>query len=213
MGTDLSRLRDILRETSLQSRPEPTFRLASGLMSKYYVDCKQALSDPEARQLIGNLVLSRLENFSFDAVGGMELGAYPIATSISDAIYRTAGTKVRAFVVRKQPKTHGSRDSIAGNVKSGDRALIVDDVVTAGNSTVDAIARARKAGLMVERVIVLVDREESDGSKKIESQNVKFEALLTLSDLLDNEHDQGAASNAHPSGPPPTQSQRTVVSR
>jgi orotate phosphoribosyltransferase len=184
MDSAKRRLGEILRRTSLQSRDEPVFRLASGKMSRHYVDCKQALSDPEARALVGQLILERLGAMSLDAVGGMELGAYPIATSVSDAIFRATGEKVRAFVVRKESKQHGIQGLTAGNVKPGDRTLIVDDVVTAGSSTVKAIAGARQAGLIVQRVIVLIDREEEDGRKNIEAQGVVFEALTTLSELL-----------------------------
>lgn len=179
------RLREILKRTSLQSRDEPVFRLASGKMSRYYIDCKQALSDPEARALVGQLILERIGGASFSAVGGMELGAYPIATSLSDAIFRATGAKVQAFVVRKEPKQHGIQGVIAGNATPGDNALIVDDVVTAGSSTIKALTGARSVGLVVDRVIVLVDREEEDGRKNIEEQGVLFEALFTLSELLD----------------------------
>jgi orotate phosphoribosyltransferase len=185
MNSAKLRLRAILRRTSLKIRDQPVFRLASGKMSRYYVDCKQALSDPEARALVGELVLERIGSIPLDAVGGMELGAYPIATSVSDAIFRDTGAKVRAFVVRKESKQHGIQGLIAGNVNRGDKTLIVDDVVTAGSSTIKAITGARQAGLIVERVIVLIDREEEDGRKNIEAQGVLFEALTTLSELLD----------------------------
>ena len=184
MHSATARLREILRRTSLQSRDEPVFRLASGKMSRYYVDCKQALSDPEARALVGQLILERLGGMPIDAVGGMEIGAYPIATAVSDAVFQATGAKVRAFVVRKESKDHGIQGLLAGNVKPGDQALIVDDVVTAGSSTIKAIARARQAGLIVARAIVLIDREEEDGRKNIEAQTVQFEALLTLSELF-----------------------------
>jgi len=186
MHSATARLREILRRTSLQSRDEPVFRLASGKMSRYYVDCKQALSDPEARALVGQLILERLGGMSIDAVGGMELGAYPIATSVSDAVFRATGAKVRAFVVRKEPKQYGIQGVIAGNVQPGDKTLIVDDVVTAGSSTIKAIKRARQLGLIVERVIVLIDRQEEDGRRNVQAQGVSFEALVTLSELLDD---------------------------
>jgi orotate phosphoribosyltransferase len=179
-----ARLREILSQTSLQSCEEPVFRLSSGNASRHYVDCKQALSDPEARALIGQLILERTAGMSFDAVGGLEIGAYPIATAVSDAIFRATGRKVRAFVVRKESKHHGIQGLIAGMVNPGDKTLIVDDVVTAGSSTMKAIKGAREAGLVVERVIVLVDREEENGRANIEAQNVSFEALTTLSELL-----------------------------
>jgi orotate phosphoribosyltransferase len=199
MNSAKARLRELLRRTSLQSREAPVFRLASGKLSRYYVDCKQALSDPEARNLIGQLILERLGGVSIDAVGGMEIGAYPIATSVSDAIFRATGAKVRAFVVRKESKTHGIQGLIAGNVKPGDKTLIVDDVVTAGSSTIRAIKGARQAGLIVERVFVLIDREEEDGRKNIETQGIQFEALLTLSELLDNpDHSTSASDPGQP---------------
>lgn len=168
----------------MQTRVDAEFRLASGKMSRHYVDCKQALSDPEARLLVGELIVERLGGTALDAVGGMELGAYPIATSVSDAIFRASGTKVRAFVVRKDSKQHGIRGLIAGDVRSGDKALIVDDVVTGGSSTIKAIATARSAGLVVERAIALIDREEEDGGRNIEAERVIFDALITLSELL-----------------------------
>jgi orotate phosphoribosyltransferase len=180
------RLRDIVKRTSLQSSDQPVFRLASGKMSRYYVDCKQALSDPEARALVGQLILERLDGTYLDAVGGMELGAYPIATSVSDAVFQATGAKIRAFVVRKESKQHGIQGLFAGSVKPGDKTLVVDDVVTSGSSTIKAIKGARQAGLTVERVIVLIDREEENGRMNIEEQGVSFEALLTLSELLDD---------------------------
>jgi orotate phosphoribosyltransferase len=184
MRSPKQRLCEILSQTSLQCRDEPVFRLASGKLSRYYVDCKQALSDPEARALVGELMASRLASTPLDAVGGMELGAYPIATAVSDAIFRASGVKVNAFVVRKEAKQHGMLGRIAGDVKPGNKALIVDDVVTAGTSTIRAITAAREAGLIVDRVIALLDREEENGRANIEAQGVSFEALTTLSELL-----------------------------
>jgi orotate phosphoribosyltransferase len=190
-----ARLRDILRGTSLQTRDQPVFRLSSGRMSRYYVDCKQALSDPEARALVGELVHDLVRGVSLDAVGGLELGAYPIATAISDAIYRATGSKVRAFVVRKEAKGHGIQGLIAGDARAGDKTLIVDDVVTSGSSTIKAIEGARSSGLIVERVIALIDREEEDGRKKIQAQGVSFDALTTLSELL-NDSDEIARARS-----------------
>lgn len=197
------RFLEILKATSFRSDPEPVFRLASGGLSKYYVDCKQVLSDPEARALIAEFICARLKREPIDAVGGLEIGAYPVATSVSDAIYLQTRAKVRAFVVRKEPKSHGIRDLIAGDVRDGDKALIVDDVVTEGTSTVKAIKAAREAGLLVDQVIVLVDREEGNGRKNIEDTGVKFEALCTLRELIelpDDSH-QGATRHGHPGGP------------
>lgn len=179
-----SRLLEILRTTSLKSEREPIFRLASGVMSRHYVDCKQALSDPEARSLIGTAGAARFEASAFDAIGGMELGAYPIAIAISDEIYRQCGRKLRVFVVRKAPKSHGMTDLLAGDARAGDRALIVEDVVTTGGSTLKAIESARAVGLAVTHVIALLDREEGNGRANLEAAGVRFAALFTLSELL-----------------------------
>lgn len=185
MDVDRRRLLAILRGTSLKSEGEPVFRLASGKMSRHYVDCKQALSDPEARKLIGRLALQLCDSARFDAIGGLELGAYPIAIAISDEIYRESGRKLSVFVVRKEPKTHGIRDLIAGDVKSGDRALIVEDVVTSGGSTLKAIRGARQAGLAITDVLALLDREEGDGRANLEAENVRFASIFILSELTE----------------------------
>jgi orotate phosphoribosyltransferase len=161
------------------------FRLASGKMSRYYVDCKQALSDPEARALIGEITAGMINARDFDAVGGLELGAYPIAIAISDALYRLNGARLRVFVVRKEPKTHGIRDLIAGNVTEGDRALIVDDVVTTAASTIKAIRGERAAGLAVTQAIALLDREEENGAQNLAQEGVSFRPLLRLRDLTE----------------------------
>jgi orotate phosphoribosyltransferase len=209
------RLLEIFHRTSFKSSDEPVFRLASGKLSKYYIDCKQALSDPEARALISSLIFDQIKNESFDSIGGLELGAYPIATSISDKVFQKTGKGVRAFVIRKEPKSHGVTDLIAGHVKKGDRALIVDDVVTSGGSTITAIKRAREAGLLVERAIVLVDREEDDGRNNIEAERVKFSALFTLADLrkLDNDSTQQSNANATHKGFARRQPLGTAISR
>ena len=190
-------------------------RSASGKQSKYYVDCKQALSDPEARMLIGKLIFALIREERFDSIGGLELGAYPIATSVSDTIFRETHSIVRAFVIRKVPKTHGVMDLIAGHVECSDRTLIVDDVVTTGGSTIQAIQSAREAGLEVDRAIVLVDREEDSGRKRIEAEGVKFEALLTLSELreLNNDSATDTDTRAHRERLVHDQSGRTFVSR
>ncbi len=185
MVAEKSRLLEILYETSFLVADAPRFRLSSGRMSRYYVDSKQALSFPEGRSLTAALICNLLGTDKFDAVGGLEIGAYPIATSVSDHIYRNTGAIVRAFVIRKEPKTHGVGDLIAGCTRRGDRALIVDDVLTTGESTISAIVRAREAGLQVSRVVLMVDRDEGDGGKEeIKSYGVRCESLFTLGDFI-----------------------------
>jgi len=179
------RLIELLRATSMKIETEAVFRLASGKLSRYYVDCKQVLSDPEARGLIGQIAATMIGGRNYDAIGGLELGAYPLAIAISDAVYRDSGKNLRVFVVRKQPKTHGIKDLIAGNVTQGDRALIVDDVVTTAASTIKAIRGARQAGLVVTEAIALIDREEENGAANLAAEGVSFQSLFKLRDLIE----------------------------
>jgi orotate phosphoribosyltransferase len=161
MALERSRLLEILKRTSYRESVTPIYHLASGIDSKYYIDCKYALSDPEARDCLATIVVKMFSHTAMDAIGGLELGAYPIATSISDRIYKDTGKKIRVFVVRKEQKKHGNTSLIAGDARRGDRVLIVDDVITSGGSAIKAIDAARDAGLKVDRVVAMVDREDS----------------------------------------------------
>jgi orotate phosphoribosyltransferase len=145
---------------------------------------------------MGRLIAKAVEGETIDAVGGLEIGAYPIAAAVSDAIYETTRKVVRAFVVRKAAKKHGMGKWVEGDVLNGGHALIVDDVTTTGESVISAIDRARDSGLKVERAILLVDREEPEAKKAIEAKGVRFEALLTLTELKDS-LDDAERSDAH----------------
>lgn len=177
--------RKILDKSFRYSEP-PGFPLASGRRSNVYIDCKTVLSYPEVRNLIGKEILRQIDVSSLDAVGGLELGAYPIALAVSDEYYRLTGRSLRVFVVRKEPKPHGLQKCVEGDVKPGDQALIVDDVVTTGKSTILAVNRAKEAGLKVVKVVVLVDRQEG-GTKNFKTLGVPFEAVFTLRDLREAE--------------------------
>ncbi|MDX1440133.1 MAG: phosphoribosyltransferase family protein [Rubricoccaceae bacterium] len=111
------------------------------------------------------------------------MGAIPIAIAVSDAAYRAGERKLPAFVVRKERKGHGLKKTIEGMEPDGQRVLIVDDVVTSGKSTIEAIRRCREKGLKVESVVCLVDRDEMGGRKAIEDEGVVFSSLYTLLDL------------------------------
>ncbi len=177
------RLIEILVKVSFNYSAEPIFPLASGKMSKYYLDCKKTFSYPEARILIGELIFDRFKDNDFSAVGGLSFGAYPVAIAVSDAAYRN-GRELKAFVIRKEAKGHGLKRHIEGDIKKGERVLIVEDVVTSGGSTIDAIRKAMEAELQVSHVVAIVDREESGGRGSIEAERVKFSSLITLTDLV-----------------------------
>lgn len=165
--------------------PEKGFKLASGLISPYYVDCRSLMAHPEARRLVAQLSYEALTGVEIDCLGGLEIGAIPIAVTISDFASYTEPRRIwRTFVVRKQSKDHGLGKLIEGCVRSGDRALIVDDVLTSGGSLLKAVGSAREAGLQVQHALVLVDRQEQGGRARVEQETVELFSLLTIQDLL-----------------------------
>ncbi len=150
--------------------------LASGKKSDEYLDCKMALSHAEALPALGRLVLSQIDPRAV-AVGGLTMGADPIA--ISTAQVSAGGRNLRWFSARKEPKKHGRRKLIEGDVSSGP-VVVVDDVVTTGGSTIDAIRKARSDGLDVVQVLVLVDREEEGGLDRIRAEAGKGVAVTAV---------------------------------
>ncbi len=158
------------------------FKLASGATSPFYVDCRVLMAHPGPRALVAQLAYEAMSNLPVDCIGGLELGAISIATSISDQAHRN-GKDWRTFVVRKQAKDHGTGRLIEGAAKAGDRAMVVDDVLTSGGSVIKAVQAAREAGLEVSHALVIVDRQEQDGRKKVEDLGVTLLSLLTIKDL------------------------------
>ena len=177
-----SRLIEIVLERSFQYREDPPFTLVSGRTSPYYFDCKATTLHPEGMYLIGRAGFERIRGLSVRAVGGLTLGADPVAYAISHASF-DAGEPVETFIVRKQAKAHGTRRRVEGNVRPGDRVVVVDDVVTTGASTLEAVEAAREAGLVVVKALVLVDRQEG-GRERIEAAGVPLEAILTREEVM-----------------------------
>jgi len=161
------------------------FKLASGATSPFYVDCRVLMAHPGPRHLVAQLAFGQLKPLEFDCIGGLEIGAIAIATAIADEAYRASPRREwRTFVVRKQPKDHGLGKLIEGAVKPGDRAVIVDDVLTSGGSIIKAVKAARDAGLKVEQALVIVDRKEQEGRAKVEAEGLTLFSLLTIDDLV-----------------------------
>jgi orotate phosphoribosyltransferase len=160
------------------------FTLASGQVSPFYVDCRALMAHPSARRLVGQLAHQALTGIDIDCLGGLEIGAISIATTISDFAYAADSKREwRTFVVRKQAKDHGLGKLIEGAIRQEDRAVIVDDVLTSGGSLLKAIAAARQAGLLVRHALVIVDRKEQEGRAAVEREGVKVISLLTIDDL------------------------------
>jgi orotate phosphoribosyltransferase len=160
------------------------FTLASGKQSTFYIDARLTTMSPEGLSTIGHLALSALRQTEWrvDAIGGLTLGADPIAYAIS---YASANTDqpLRAFTVRKELKAHGTGKLIEGPFKHGDHVAVIEDVITTGGSAIRAIDAVRAAGGVVAGVLALVDREEG-GRQTIEKAGVPVIALVTASQIL-----------------------------
>ncbi len=164
--------------------PGAGFTLASGLRSPFYVDCRSLMAHPGSRRLVAQLACEALRSVELNCLGGLEIGAISIATTISDFAYASRPQREwRTFVVRKQAKDHGLGKLIEGAFQPGDRAVIVDDVLTSGGSLLKAVAAARGAGLVVTHALVIVDRKEQDGRRKVEVEGLTLLSLLTIDDL------------------------------
>jgi orotate phosphoribosyltransferase len=145
-------------------------------------NCKPTTLDPEGMNLIGELVFDMLADSAVTAAGGLTLGADPIANALSVISFQK-GRPIKSFIVRKDVKDHGLKDVIAGNVQPGEKVAILDDVITTGGSTIAAIERAREAGLVIDRVIALIDREEG-GRENILAHVRRVDAVLTRTEIM-----------------------------
>jgi len=183
-NTARSALLDELVRHAYQYSPEKPFLLVSGQYSDEYLDCKLALSQPAAMAALGKVFLAQL-TAPVVAIGGLTMGSDPIAMSTSQTSYGTP-KPLRWFTVRKEAKGHGQKKLVEGSVKPGESVVVVDDVCTTGGSTVKAIEAAREFGLKVAQVIVLVDREQSDGMANIRraaGDGVEVSAIFTKSQV------------------------------
>lgn len=159
------------------------FTLASGRRSAYYIDARRTTMSGEGQALIGALGLARLvaRRWRPAAVGGLTLGADPVAYAVAAAAHH-AGVPVDAFTVRKQSKTHGTGRRIEGCFAPGSSVVIVEDVITTGQSALAAAAAVRAEGGTVVGVLAVVDREEG-GRAAIEAAGYPVEVLVTAREL------------------------------
>jgi orotate phosphoribosyltransferase len=177
------KLMKLLIEKSVKYSNTADFKLASGRMSNFYIDCRKVTHNAEGKYLIGNIIFNMIKDLPIDAIGGLTLGADPIAAAVSYTAFLNK-KPVHSFVVRKEQKEHGLKKLVEGDVQGGSRVLIVDDVITTGGSTVKAITAARAEGLEVKVVIVLVDREEG-GREEITKYISDVRPLFIKTELLD----------------------------
>ena len=186
----ITNLYKILKEKSFFTGE---FTLASGKKSNYYIDCRLTTLDPEGACLVGAAIRKTVNDkckemgISIDSIGGLTLGADPIALSASMASYQAEDDKtIKPFVVRKAPKEHGKGKQIEGGFEEGDSVVALDDVITTGGSTLKAIEAIENEGGKVEFVLVLVDRQEG-GKEIIEESGYKVFSLFTRDELFKSE--------------------------
>jgi orotate phosphoribosyltransferase len=157
------------------------FTLASGKKASYYLDGKQITLDSAGARLIAEGILDLLKDDLPKAVGGMAIGADPITAAVI-TIAGVRGVPLKGFLVRKETKDHGTNRYVEGPVGPGDDVVIVEDVVTTGGSSLEAIERALAFGLKVKRVVAIIDRMEG-GAAAFSARGYEFTSLLTIRDL------------------------------
>ena len=181
--TDRARLLQLLRQLSFERRK---VTLASGKESDFYIDCKRTALTAEGHVQVGRCLLAEVVAVTplVRAVGGLTLGADPIASAIALTSF-LAGHPVDAFIVRKEPKGHGTGQWIEGRktIPDGSRVIVLEDVVTTGGSALKAIERCRAERLEVVACLALVDRLEG-GREAIEASGVPLRPLFTRKDFL-----------------------------
>ena len=180
MTSSLHALQHLLAERSAR---RGRFTLSSGRESTLYIDARLTTMSPEGLALIGPLALAALEGsgWNVQAVGGLTLGADPVAYAIAYASAQQ-GRPIRAFTVRKEAKTHGTGQLIEGPFKSGDHVAIVEDVITTGGSALKAAAAVRAAGGVIAGILAVVDREEG-GTEALEVQGFSVIALTRAGEI------------------------------
>ncbi|MCQ9331077.1 orotate phosphoribosyltransferase [Corynebacterium phoceense] len=171
----LDRLAELVKELAVV---HGKVTLSSGKEADYYVDLRRATLQHEASRLIGSLLRQLTADWDYVAVGGLTLGADPVATSIMHA----DGRDIDAFVVRKEAKKHGMQRRIEGFDVKGQKVLVVEDTTTTGNSPLTAVAALREAGAEVVGVATVVDRA-TGAADVIKAEGLEYRFLLGLEDL------------------------------
>jgi orotate phosphoribosyltransferase len=183
--TDIARTRliEIVKRRSFSTGGDIT--LASGRSSSFYFDMKPTMLYPEGAHLIAGLVLDALAGAEVDMVGGLEMGAVPLAAAVAAASH-ARGRPLPAVFVRKQAKEHGARKLVEGLAPGeslkGKRVAVLEDVTTTGGSAAKAIEALRAEGAVIDRVVSVVDRLEG-AAETFKAAGIHFTALLTAADF------------------------------
>ena len=180
-----ARLVDIIAKRSF-GRGEVT--LASGRKSDFYFNLKPTMLDPEGATLLAELTYEAVKDDGLDYIGGLEMGAVPLAGALAQLSWMK-GHPIAAFFVRKKPKEHGARLSVEGLAKdeslNGKRVVIVEDVTTTGGSAIKAADAVRESGGEVVLVLTMVDREEG-AVEAFRDAGIPFRSLFRASEFLKN---------------------------
>ncbi|MEN3039772.1 MAG: orotate phosphoribosyltransferase, partial [Candidatus Kryptonium sp.] len=167
---------------ALRVSEQPIFKLSSGKLSRFYVDLKQITFEPENLYLLAKELYRALKEFRPDGVGGLTLGADPIAYAVS-MVSLLEGEPIKPFVVRKEPKAHGTGRQVEGLLKPEDRVVVLEDVMTTGTSALKAVQACKREGYSVLCVYTVVDREEG-GRERLQEEGVEVYSLYKLSELF-----------------------------
>jgi len=173
---------EIIYRKSFKYSQEPSFKLVSGKMSRFYVNCKPTTLSPRGMFLVGHLVFDAIKDLDLDGIGGLTFGADPMAVATA-FVSELKGKPINAFSIRKTRKDHGIIRWVEGDMTPGQRVVIIDDVATTGGSTIKAIERARSEGLDVVKVVILVDRQEG-GLENIRQHVKDVTAIITRDELI-----------------------------
>ncbi len=182
VSTDITALRQLLLELFCQlAYQEGDFVLSSGQRSSYYINGKQVTLHPQGALAVGRLLLSMLPGDT-QAVAGLTLGADPIVSAVT-IVSASENRPIPGLIIRKEPKGHGTRAYIEGPpLPAGAKVVVVEDVVTTGQSALRAVERLKNAGYMVEEIIALVDRQQG-GDELYQQQGLKFQTVFTIQDI------------------------------
>jgi len=176
-------IRELIGLVESKALKRGTFRLASGREASFYLDAKQVVLDAHGAMLVGRAILERLRSLGPlpAAVGGMSIGADPITSAVI-TMAGVEGLQLKGFMVRKEPKDHGTKKYVEGPVEPGQRVVIVEDVTTTGGSSLLAIDRVHEFGLVVERVVTVIDRL-AGAKDAFAARGIPLESLVTIRDL------------------------------
>jgi orotate phosphoribosyltransferase len=173
---------DMLCRKSFKYSKEPIYKLVSGRMSQFYVNCKPVTLCARGMFLAGHLLFEEIKDDDVTGVGGLTFGADPLAVATAFASELKA-KPINAFSIRKTRKDHGMIRWIEGDIQPGERVAIIDDVATTGGSTIKAIERARSEGLEIVRAVILVDRQEG-GIDNIRRHVPNVSSIVTRDELV-----------------------------